>query len=371
MPLTVIDRYVLREILQTWGAVTAVLLLILLTNTLAYMLGRVVEGDIAGAALVPLFLTNVTGYVVTVIPLGLYLGLLIAFGRMYAESEMSALGACGVGFARLYRPVMIAGVLGALLTGLLGNFVSPWAKRVEHDVKERIAARSEVAGVAAGRFNRAADGRVVLFAERRDEASGHLREVFVEARDPGGGSHIVRAEVALEQTDPETGWRYLEFRNGYRYTGSPGSSEFRIVEFERHGVRIPEQQVDVGRVDRDGMSTASLAARDDPKSAAEVQWRLAMPFACLMLALAALPISHTSPRKGRYGKIAIGLVLYLAYANALVVARDALAEGHVPMVLGMWWIHGVALVLVLALIAHRAGWRWSAHVLGALLGRRR
>ena len=54
MSLTIVDRYILREILQTWGAVTAVLLLILATNSLAYMLGKVVEGRLAADVVVPL-----------------------------------------------------------------------------------------------------------------------------------------------------------------------------------------------------------------------------------------------------------------------------------------------------------------------------
>lgn len=363
MALSVIDRYVLREILQTWGAVTAVLLLILVTNTLAYMLGKVVEGELAGDAVLPIVLTNVSTYVVTLVPLGLYLGLLLAFGRMYAESEMAAMAACGVGFARLYRPVMIAGLVAAALTAALTVWVSPWASRLEHEIQVRMAARSDLAGIAPGRFNRAADGRVVLFAERRNEAGDRLREVFVEATDPDGTTHIVRAEVAVERIDADTGWRFLEFRDGNRYTGAPGSSEFRVVEFERHGVRVPEPSVQPGDVGRDGMTIRELLGSGSRAAIAELHWRMAMPLACLLLAFAAVPLSHTTPRKGRYGKIAVALLIYLVYTNVMVLARDALAKGDVPLALGMWWAHGLALAFVVALLVHRSGWRWSAMVL--------
>ncbi len=357
MPLNLIDRYLLREILQTWGAVTLVLLVILLTNSLAYMLGKVVEGELSGASVLPLFLTNVTNYVVTLVPLGLYLGLLLSFGRMYADSEMAALGACGVGLARLYRPVLIAGVLAAVITAALTFWLSPWAKRVEHDIAERMAARSELAAVAPGRFNRSSDGRVVLFTE--EHGDGELREVFVEMDADGEPTRLIRADSAVQRVDPDTGWRFLEFRDGYRYSGEPGSAQFQEVEFAEHGVRVPQPNVGSGNVGREGQSMTRLWQADDSDSAAELQWRLALPLACVLLALAAPPLSHTTPRQGRYGKVAIALVIYLAYSNVLVIARDAVADGSVPPALGMWWAHGLTIVLVALLIAHRAGWRWT------------
>jgi lipopolysaccharide export system permease protein len=143
MRLPVIDRYVLREILATWAAVTLVLLVILFTNSLAYMLSKVVEGDISGHIVLPLFLTNVAAVVVMVIPLGLYLALLLTFGRLYADSEMAALGACGVGMARLLRPALVAGLIAAIVTAVLTIWASPWAKRVEHELRGQVAATTD------------------------------------------------------------------------------------------------------------------------------------------------------------------------------------------------------------------------------------
>jgi len=363
MSLTVVDRYVLREILQTWGAVTAVLLLILVANSLAYMLGRVVDGELAADIVIPLFLTTVTGYIMTLVPVGLYLGILLSFGRMYAESEMSALGACGIGLARLYRPVFIAAAIGTVITAVLTMWLSPWANRVEHDIKAQAAARSDLAGIVAGRFNRTADGHVVIFAERRDEEEGRLEEVFVEARDPDGTTHLVRARGAVERVDPETGSRFLEFRDGERYTGTPGSPEFRVVEFVRHGIRVPEHSVTAGQLDLEARTLQDLWQVGTPATIAQVQWRISLPLVCLVLAFAAPPLSQTSPRKGRYGKIGIALLIYLVYVNVLVAARKAVADETVSTAIGMWWVQIVSVALVFGLIVKRQGWRWTRAVL--------
>ncbi|MDZ7749808.1 MAG: LptF/LptG family permease [Halofilum sp. (in: g-proteobacteria)] len=100
--------------------------------------------------------------------------LLLAFGRMYAESEMAALGACGVGMARLYRPVLIAAVIAAALTASLTIMAcrpGPSAARsTPASPRAWRHAPSSPRHRAAVRFNRTADGRVVLFAEGRDDA---------------------------------------------------------------------------------------------------------------------------------------------------------------------------------------------------------
>lgn len=368
MALPVIDRYILRDILQTWGAVMAVLVLILATNSLAYMLGKVVEGKLATDVVIPLFLTSFTHYLVTMIPLGLFLGLMLSLGRLYADSEMAALGSCGIGAARLYRPVMIAAIIAALIAGAMAVWVSPWAKRVEADIKARMESRSELAGIAPGRFNRTADGDVVLFAAAVDE-DGILQQVFVEATDEEGVTHLVRAERAREQVDPDTRASFLVFEDGYRYSGTPGESDFRVVEFEQHGIRLSEPKPMSGSVGRSGWSMARLWQSDHERDRAEFEWRLAMPIACLLLALASVPLSHTTPRKGRYGKIAIALLLYLAYSNVMVVARNGLSDGDVPQWLGMWWAHALTLALIGLLLAHRVGWRWTGLLLSRALGR--
>lgn len=357
MRLTIVDRYILREATQVWIAVTAILILILASNSLVHLLGKVVEGQLTGHVVLPFFLLHLTTYFVTLIPLGLFLALLLSFGRLYAESEMAALGACGIGLARLFRPVLILALVGAGMTASLTLWASPWAERASAEITARVAAESEFAGLAPGRFNRVGDD-VILFAETRSDGGG-LREVFVVSPADEGGNHIVRARAADERIDRESGRRYLEFTEGHRYTSKPGSPVARSITFAEHGIHIPSQRVEMGGADAEGMSLGRLLERGQPKHIAEFQWRVSLPIACFLLALAALPLSHTTPRKGRYGKIAIALLLYLAYSNLLVFARDMVDESTVPPAIGMWWVHVVTVVAVAALVAHRVGWRWT------------
>lgn len=361
MRLSLVDRYILREVAQVWVAVTAVLILILASNSLVHLLGKVVEGELSGNVVLPFFLIRLTAYFVTLIPLGLFLALLLGFGRLYAESEMAALGACGVGLARLFRPVVLLGLVGAGLTAGLTMYASPWAERASEEIAARVAARSDFTGLAPGRFNRAGNG-AVLFAESRSD-EGALEEVFVVLERGGERTRIVRAASAMQRIDESSGRRFLEFREGQRMAVSAGSAKVRSIEFERHGVYLPRKKADTGGPGAEGMNMRQLLRQGGNEHMAELQWRLSLPVACFLLALAALPLSHTTPRKGRYGKVAIGLLLYLGYSNLLVFARELLQDGTVSPAIGMWWAHALALAGIVALIVQRTGWQWTRAVI--------
>ena len=84
--------------------------------------------------------------------------------------------------------------------------------------------------------------------------------------------------------------------------------------------------------------------------------RLAAPLSVLILALLAVPLSHTRPREGRYGKLVLGILAYLAYANLVSFGATWIGKGKMPPQLGLWWVHALVLMVALWLIARRQGW---------------
>ena len=99
----ILDRYLFRETLETWAGVTGVLLLILLASRFAFYLGDAAAGRLPGGAVFTLLGLSVVNYLTLIIPLGLFLAVMMAFGRLYRDSEMAALMACGVSVRDLYH----------------------------------------------------------------------------------------------------------------------------------------------------------------------------------------------------------------------------------------------------------------------------
>ena len=351
--LRILDKYVLKETLVTWVAVTGVLLFILISNQFARVLGQAAEGNLPRDAVFVLLGLSTLNYLTILVPIGLFLAVMLALGRLYKDSEMAAIGACGVGPRRLLRPLMmLAGVLAVLLAWLSLS-VAPWAANQVHLLKRTARQDAQVTGLEAGRFRAAGDGDAVFYAESIDE-DGRLRNVFLQRRD-GDVIEVALAASGEQLTDPATGIRSMVLYDGERYEGIPGTLEFEVVRFAEHGIPIRLPPPDTATDDPDVLSTRALLETRDRNSLAELQWRLSIPLSAIVLVLLALPLSRTSPRQGRYGKLALAVLVYILYSNFLGAARVWVEQGTVPTVVGLWWVHLLAAAIALQLMAHQSG----------------
>ena len=104
------------------------------------------------------------------------------------------------------------------------------------------------------------------------------------------------------------------------------------------------------------MPFRSLRTSSDLKHIAEMQWRLSVPIATLLLAMLAVPLARSRPREGRYGRITIGLLVFIIYLNLLSAAKAWTEEGAISPSLGLWWVHGCVLLFTLFLLGLQNGW---------------
>ncbi len=150
--------------------------------------------------------------------------------------------------------------------------------------------------------------------------------------------------------------RFFVLHDGKRYFGVPGTTEFAVIEFGEHGIpyRIPD--VTNEEPEPSAMRFRDLLAAASVEEVAELQWRVSIPMATFILAILAVPLSRTRPRQGRYGKIAVGLLVFIIYFNLMSAARAWLESGDVPVAVGIWWVHGVMLLFALILLSAQNGW---------------
>ena len=138
--LRVLDRYLLREVLASWLAVTLVLWAIVMVNRLVRYLGEAAAGEIPASVIMTLLGLKSVSYLTTLLPLALFLGVLLALGRLYRDSEMVALAACGVGPATLYRPLLLLAGLVAVLLALLALEVAPRTAALGYELRAQAEA---------------------------------------------------------------------------------------------------------------------------------------------------------------------------------------------------------------------------------------
>jgi lipopolysaccharide export system permease protein len=361
--LRLIDRYLLREVVLAWLGVTVVLWFIFVANRLAKFLAEAAAGKLPGSVVFQLMGLKSIEYLVQLLPLSLYLAVLLAFGRLYRDNELVVLGACGVGPARLYRPMLSLGVAVGVIVGVLSLYVVPSAVEMRDRAHADAMRTTNVANLFAGRFQELPEGRLVFYAERISADHRYLENLFIEGRIQGR-QNLITARRARAMTDERSGDRFLLLEQGYRYEGLPGEDDFRVIEFERYGLRIQEAERIARSSGIESRSTAALLASDAPGDVAQLQWRISIALAAPVLMFLAVPLSRTSPRQGRYGRLVLGILLFIVYYNLLGTARVWVEKGILPPAIGMWWVHAIPVLAGLAqLRAARPGrlrWRLRA-----------
>jgi lipopolysaccharide export system permease protein len=165
---------------------------------------------------------------------------------------------------------------------------------------------------------------------------------------------IITAAKGHQITDNQTGNQFMVATNGYRYQGIPGEKNYRIVKYDKYGIRLNTPNITYNQRE-ETISTNKLFknARKNPNYMAELQWRFSFPISTLILALLAIPLSRVNPRHGRFAQLIPAILIYIFYANMVFISRNWLKTEMVPAWIGIWWVHALMLSLALYLITKR------------------
>jgi len=351
--LHVFDRYLLREVIHGWLAVTVVLWLILVSNRLIRFLADAAEGDIPVDVIFTLLGLKMVWYLVHVIPFALALGVVLGLGRLYRDSEMTVMSACGVGPWRIYKPLLGFGVLVAAMLAWLALYVGPQVQGLSYRLEQDAEQQADLKALGAGRFNEIQNGQLTFYAERLSvdkQSMENLFIVFASHKAATQPPQLLTAQSAYRKRDPDSGDDFLVLVNGYRYEGNPGDAEYRIMRFDEYGVRIVLPGTDIVTEKRVSTPTEVLLQSDDPEDTAELQWRLAMPLSVIALLLLAVPLCKSPPRQGRYGRLVIAVLLFVIYYNLLGTAKVWVGNGVLPPVIGLWWVPALPALLAALLL---------------------
>ncbi len=363
--ISLIDRYLLKEVVKALLAILLVLLLVLLSNSFIKLLKEVAAGDLNTNLLFQLLGLKMSGYLSRLIPPAFFFAVLYAVGRMYRDSEMVALEACGVGGFRLYRSLLLVVLPVALVTAWLTLIVQPWSSRTSAQlIASQAGQASELAGIRAGRFNEYSKGDLVLYVASINERERRMQDIFIQQRRAGELS-LISAKSGFHRIDESSGDRYLVLDDGYRYEGRPGEFDYQVSEFKRYALRIEERTHAEVQQHRKSLSNRALLSSSQIEDQAEFQVRISQILGLLVFAFLSLPLSRSMPRQGPFGRLVLAFVLYTLYLSLQGLAERWMIEGVTAGWLGIWWVHlGLFLIGVLILLPDTQRYRIWRRMLG-------
>ena len=350
----IIFRYITREILTTMLAVSIVLLMVIISARFVSYLAEAAAGKLDGGVLLTLMAYRLPAYLELILPLGLFLGIMLAHGRMYLESEMTVLFACGFSQRQLVMYTFIASLGVSMVVGFFSLYLGPQGVRASETLLAQQRSRTDFETLKPARFHELDGGSGISYAEAVSEDRMELQGVFmanVTEENMASEVAILTAEKGRTVLDTGLGRKYLLLKNGRRYIGTPGNADYKVVEFKEYYQLLPEPDYAVNiKRETDGLSTFSLMGLESNEAKAALQWRLSVPILVLVVGLLAVPLAKTQPRQGRYAKMLPAIIIYIFYLVGINVARGMVEEGKEP-VPGMYWVvHGIFVMLAVLLI---------------------
>ena len=350
-----IFRYLLKETLKSQLAIFFVLMAIFITLRFVRVLGDASDGDIP-ASLVVGFLALYSPVLASlVLPISVFLGIMLAYGRLYVDSEMAVMKACGISEWYVTRVMLVLSVFMMLITGVVTLWLAPLSAESEYQLRDKASTEAGIATVIPGRFQQSGNDKAVIFIHEVDsETEQPLKRIFLSQHknpnDDKPGVHIVYANAGSISVSP-TGEQNLILNKGNQYEGNVTENTYRIVEFDEYQIQISEQAPSESNRKMEAVPSINLWQDGSIEAIAELQWRIAIPLSIPFLVLIAVPLSAVDPRQGRFGKMFPAILLYLGYFLLLLASRRVLEDGKIPVQIGLWWVHAVMLVIGILLIA--------------------
>ncbi|PVX39810.1 lipopolysaccharide export system permease protein [Pasteurella langaaensis DSM 22999] len=344
----ILTKYLTKEVFKSQIAILFILLLIFFCQQLVRVLGSASTGKVPADLVISLLGLGMPTMAQLMLPLCLFIAILLTFGRLYAESEITVMRACGVGQRILVRVALILSFLTAALAAYNALWVSPWAIKKQAEIIEDAKANPRMSALSAGQFIVSNNSEFVLFINNIQNNQINDVYLFQTKETKNAKPSVVTAEKGELKSLPN-GDQILSLQNSQRVEGTAALPDFRITHFDEYQAYLGHQSVNDNNSEAEMLTVNELLKGKTPAMKAEFHWRIALVVAVPLMALIAVPLSRVNPRQGRFAKVLPALLLYLIYFLAQSSLKSAGAVGKLdasifmPLVNLLFLIIGIVL----------------------------
>ena len=358
---TIISRYILRNLIVFFLAITFIIGLIVFGNQFVLTTQESLSFGIPIKELMPLVGFNMLRDIPIILTLSLFLSIIITISQLYKNSEAVVMNSIGLGdrdFINLIKPIVF---VSFIIVFYLTIFAVPWAKQQKSIAEDVTVNASEFSFITEGKFESFKNGEIVFYASESNitdtVGEQNMEEIFIYALDKGKPV-IVLASEANKYTNAETESIYLRLKNGIRYEGLPGNENINILNFEQYDLEIVsgDIQKSISNFSEiEEKNSIDLLREGGVKANAEIQWRISQPISVLILSIFGVFLGKSSPRTGKGINLIIGIVVFMLYNNALLVAKSSIESSQLSPIIGMWGIHLSLLLILIIFYQFRQG----------------
>jgi LPS export ABC transporter permease LptF/LPS export ABC transporter permease LptG len=345
--MRILRRYILHEVVSHALIGAAVFTFVLFTRDLGRILELVARASAPLPSVAEIFFYTVPVALTYTLPMAVLVGILIGLSRLAADSEITAMRACGIGvwnFLGIISWFVLAGWLLALVNGV---YVAPRSQAALGRLQERLKT-SQVSFEIKPRVFYEGFPKAVLYVQDVKTAPGAAlwKGVFLaDTSDPASPRITLAQQGVVLSEGPAL--LHLHLTNGSTQESDPKDpGHYAISTFQETDIPIPvpangsasQQGTAIGELDTTDL--LHQAAQKDPITARwymiEFHRRFALPTACVVLALVGIPLGLSSKRGGKSSGFVLTIILVFAYYSVSLIGVSLARQGRVSPAAGVW-----------------------------------
>lgn len=340
----ILGFYIVREIASLFILGITVFTLILLMGRLIKLTELVVSRGVPFLDVARMIIYLMPSFLVFTIPMAFLLAVLLAFGRLSADNEITIIKASGVSLVQIMPPVLLCALFAALLSLSASMAGVPWGNSAFKELSIKVLKQNAAATIREKVFWDEIPG-VILYTDQYDDQKQILKGIVIHdgrnqerpmtifarqgAVSGGAGRQALRLSLvdgSIHAAGKGDGYRLVQFGEYIMSVGGDGAAA---------GVTRNELDMDVGELKRQ-ISDPATAQRTRLKMMSELHSRFAFPFASLVFALIGVPLGIQNRRSGKSAGFSVSIGILLAYYLMLSLARTLAEKGSIPPAIALW-----------------------------------
>lgn len=362
--MSLIDRYILRAVMTPLILALCVAGALLLLEQMLRLFDFVLAEQGPVNVVWRMLANLLPHYLGLALPLGAFLGVMLAFRNLSMSSELDALSSSGASFGRMLRPVYMLMLLLMVFDFLLVSYIQPYARYEYRQIRFDVTSGALGIKIPAGEFVDISD-RVTIRLGAINKETRNAEEIFLERRTLDGGKTTITAESGAISTTPDISTLLLKLQSGRTLIISPDGDTIERSEFDSFDLEVALPTIAVfperGGDEREATFGEILSLLTRPNAQASplfddyragFHWRIIHPLTFLVMPILAIATGVTGRRRSSTLKPVIGIAILIVYHELLeewatVVARN----GEVSPYISMWGIFAIFLMVSLSLYA--------------------
>jgi lipopolysaccharide export system permease protein len=339
-----LNRYLAREIVTPFILGFVSFTFVLLMGKLLKLADLVIAKGVPLSEILKMIAFLLPSFCLLTIPMAFLLAVLLAFGRMSADSEIIALKANGISLYNLLPILLVLAGVAYVVTSFITMTALPWGNSSFKKFLGTVVEAKASISIKDRVFNDDFPG-IVLYVDHYDENSQQMSGIMIhDERNTAEPSTIFASSGSID-TDPQMNSIRLYLQNGVIHRKRDTSS-YRMVEFGDYDliidlhraaqdIALNEHDMSMGEL-RQTIRTAGTDEKKQREFRIELHKRYALPVACFVFAILGLPLGIQNQRAGKSAGFSASIAIFMLYYIMFSAGRTMAGKGIVNPALAVW-----------------------------------